>query len=213
MVLSLDLRKPLADSAPAEFTFGARPVTVMDIVLGLDAAERDNRVKGVFVRVGGANCPSPQAEEIGTALKRFRASGKFVIAHAQGFEDARAGRLSGGRRRQSDLDAAQERRSGRRARAAARFSCAACSTRFRPNRRSPSAPNIRAPPTCIMEKGMTAPDREQLTRLMQSWYDNAVDGAAADRKLDRKALIAAFEASPQFTEEAQKGRFDRQNRL
>ena len=57
MVLSLDLRKPLADSSPADFSLGARPVTVMDIVLGLDAAQRDKRVKGVFVRVGGANIP------------------------------------------------------------------------------------------------------------------------------------------------------------
>lgn len=91
MVLALDLRKPLADLAPEDFTLGGRPVTVMEIVLGLDAAERDSRVKGVFMRVGSANLSIAQAEEIGAALKRFRASGKFVIAHAQGFESAGLG--------------------------------------------------------------------------------------------------------------------------
>ena len=55
----------------------------MDIVLGLDAAGRDNRVKGVFLRLGSANISVAQAEEIGAALKRFRKSGKFVIAHAR----------------------------------------------------------------------------------------------------------------------------------
>src|ERR1700761_2488208 len=54
MILALDLRGHIADSAPYDFTLGARPVTVMDIVLGLDAAERDDRVKGVIVRLGRA---------------------------------------------------------------------------------------------------------------------------------------------------------------
>ena len=67
MVLALDLRGPIADSRPAAFAFGAQPVTVMDIVLGLDAAERDPRVKGVVVRVGSANISIANAEEIGTA--------------------------------------------------------------------------------------------------------------------------------------------------
>ena len=52
MVLALDLRGPIADSSPVAFNFGAKPVTVMDVVLGLDAAGRDDRVKGVVVRVG-----------------------------------------------------------------------------------------------------------------------------------------------------------------
>ena len=51
---------------------------------------------------------------------------------------------------------------------------------------------------------MTAADREQLTQLMQSSYDSAVNAAAADRKLDPKAVAAVFEASPQFTEDAKK---------
>jgi protease-4 len=57
---------------------------------------------------------------------------------------------------------------------------------------------------------MTAQDREQVTALMQSWYDNAVSGAATDRKLSPKALIAVLEASPQFTEDVKKaGLIDR----
>src|SRR5580704_17870826 len=86
VVLALDLRNPVADSAPeTPLTLGARPLTVMDIVLALDAAEHDARVKGVWMRLGTGGISVAQAEEIGDALKRFRASGKFVVAHSQGF--------------------------------------------------------------------------------------------------------------------------------
>src|SRR6185312_11124420 len=82
IVLSLDLRNRLQDSLPeVPFDLGDTPVTVMSTVLALDAAERDNRVKGVFLRVGTADMDIAQAEEIDAALKKFRRSGKFVIAY------------------------------------------------------------------------------------------------------------------------------------
>jgi protease-4 len=203
IVLSLDLRKPMADSSPSEFTLGARPATVMDIVLGLDAAQRDKRVKGVFVRVGGANLPISQAEELGTALKRFRASGKFVIAHAQGFEDAGLGdylaAAAAGQiwmQPKSPFGAAGA--GGRELFLRGLLDKIEAEPQIAKRAEYKSAADM------FMEKGMTAADREQLTALMQSWYDNAVSGAAADRKLDGNALKAAFEASPQFTEDVKK---------
>src|SRR3954464_15175543 len=53
MVLALDLREPIDDSAaaPTSIITPSRP-TVMDVVLGLDAASRDRRVKGVVMRLG-----------------------------------------------------------------------------------------------------------------------------------------------------------------
>jgi protease-4 len=55
-----------------------------------------------------------------------------------------------------------------------------------------------------MEKTMTGPDREQLTELVNSWYQTATADVAADRKLDREKIVAQFEQSPQFTEDAKK---------
>ena len=50
MVLTLDLRKPIADSAPpTPFDIGRRP-TVMDVETALDEAGRDARVKGLIVQ-------------------------------------------------------------------------------------------------------------------------------------------------------------------
>ncbi|MBV9332034.1 MAG: hypothetical protein JOZ55_10820, partial [Alphaproteobacteria bacterium] len=92
IVLALDLRQPISDSAdPDRLALGPTPLTVMDIVLALDAAQRDARVKGVVMRVGGGSLSVAQAEELQTAFKRFRSSGKFVIAHSQGFLSAGLG--------------------------------------------------------------------------------------------------------------------------
>src|ERR1700719_686047 len=68
MVLSLDQRNPLQDSSNVNFDSGNNPVTVIDVVLALDASERDSRVKGVSLRIGSANLSVGQAEEIGAAL-------------------------------------------------------------------------------------------------------------------------------------------------
>jgi protease IV len=203
MVLALDLRKPVADSSPADFSIGPTPVTVMDIVLGLDAAQRDDRVKGVFVRIGGGNLPIAQAEEIGAALKRFRASGKFVIAHAQGFEGSGLGdylaATSAGQiwmQPKSTFGAAGE--GGGTIFLKGLFDKIHAEPQIAKRAEYKSAADM------FMESAMTQPDREQLTALMQSWYDTAVADASSARKLDKKAMAAAFEASPQLTEEAKK---------
>jgi len=203
MVLSLDLRKAMPDSAPSDFALGGQPLSVMDIVLGLDAAERDQRVKGVFVRVGGADIPIAQAEEIGTALKRFRASGKFVIAHAQDFEESRLGDYLTAAsaseiwmQPKSPFAAAGE--------GAGELFLRGLLDKVQAEPQIAKRAEYKSAADMYMEPGITAPDREQLTELMQSWYDSAVAGAAADRKLDAKALAATFDASPQFTEDAKK---------
>ncbi|MDE2183066.1 MAG: signal peptide peptidase SppA [Alphaproteobacteria bacterium] len=209
MVLSLDLRKPLADSAPANFSLGAPPVTVMDIVLGLEAAERDSRVKGVFLRVGGANLPVAQAEEIGAALKRFRASGKFVVAHAQGFDAAGLGDYLAASyageiwmQPKSTFGAAGE--------GGGEIFLRGLLDKIHAEPQIAKRSEYKSAADMFMESGMTGPDHEQLTALMQSFYDAAVADAAAARKMDPKVLIAAFEASPQFTEDAKKrGLIDR----
>ena len=150
----------------------------MDIVLGLDAAERDHRVKGVSLRIGSANLSIAEAEEIGTAIKSIRKSGKFVIAHSQGFLATGLGDyLTAASADQiwmqpnAPFTAAGE--------GGGQLFCADCSTKFRPIRRSSSAPTIKAQPISTWKRTWNAGRPEQLTRLMQSWYDTAGLGAAA----------------------------------
>ncbi len=201
MVLAIDLRKSIEDSAPDRFSIGAHPLTVMDIVLGLDAAGRDSRVKGVFIRLGGGNLSIAKAEEIGAAIKRFRATGKFVIVHAQGFDGTGLGDY---------LTAASADQIWMQPKSP--FEVAGVGggelffrgllDKIKAEPQIAKRAEYKSAADAFMATDMSKEDREQLDALMHSWYDTAVDAAAKDRKIDRNAMIAALEASPQFTEDA-----------
>src|SRR5882724_3814025 len=201
IVLALDLRRPVSDSANVNFSLGNQPVTVMDVVLGLDAAERDRRVKGVSLRIGSANLSIAEAEEIGAALKKFRKSGKFVIAHSQGFEVTGLGDyLTATSADQiwmqpnSPFTASGE--------GGAQVFLRGLLDKIQANPQIVKRSDYKSAADQFMEKNMTPADREQLTRLMQSWYDTATADAATDRHLTREKMLAAIDASPQFTEDA-----------
>ncbi|HEY2050188.1 MAG TPA: signal peptide peptidase SppA [Caulobacteraceae bacterium] len=85
-VLVLDLRGGLTDqdtSSPFAFIQG-RTRSVLGIEQVLRAAESDNRIKGLIVRLPeGAMAPAA-ADELRLAIRRFRAAGKPALAHSQG---------------------------------------------------------------------------------------------------------------------------------
>ena len=87
-VLTIDLREPLSD-VPANTPFAAftSGSSVTGLVRKLEAAETDKNVKGIFIRASEMGMAPAHAEEIRQALIDFKASGKFVLAHAQGFEN------------------------------------------------------------------------------------------------------------------------------
>src|ERR1700748_1585702 len=79
MVLSLDLRGAIADSSNGQpGALIPRPATLMDILLALQDAGHDARVKGVVLRLGDGAVSLSQAQELTDALGRFRKTGKFV---------------------------------------------------------------------------------------------------------------------------------------
>jgi|SRR5579871_924400 len=201
-VLALDLRQPIADSARTQpFNIGTKPLTVMDIVLALDDAERDSRVKGVWMRLGTAGISVAEAEELATALKRFRASGKFVIAHSQGFLSAGLGDyLTASAADQiwmqpkTPFSTAGE--GGGELFLRGLLDKVGAVPQIAKRAEYKSAADM------FMEKSMTGPDREQLNAMIGSWYQSATAEVAAARKLDRQKIVADFDASPQFTEDA-----------
>ena len=206
MVLALDLREPIADSAAAPASIlSSRRVTVMDVVLGLEAAAKDKRVKGVVMRLGNGTLSTAEAQEISTAVRRFRSHGKFVIAQATAFFGSGMGDY---------LTATAANEIWMQPKSPFSVSGTGGGEIFLRG----TLEKIQAEPQIVkraeyksaadmfMEKAMSAPDREQLTRLMQSVYDDATAQMAAARKITRPELVAALEASPQFTEEAVKAR-------
>jgi protease-4 len=202
MVLSLDLRDAIADSSAATTSiFTPKRATVMDVVLGLDAAQRDVRVKGVVMHLGNGALSTAQAEEIGAAIRRFRASGKFVIAQASAFFGAGLGDY---------LAASAANQIWIQPKAPFSPAGAGVGELFLRGTldKIDAVPQMakraeyKSAADMFMEKQMTPPDREQLTALMNSVYDSAVTQMAANRHIARPQMIAALEASPQFAEDA-----------
>lgn len=85
-VLAIDLRDPLTDQDPVNpfASIGRRSMSVMSVIETLDRAGKDGKVKAVLVRLPEGGMPPAAADEIRLALRKFRASGKPVIAHSQG---------------------------------------------------------------------------------------------------------------------------------
>ena len=86
IVLTMDLRTPLPDQAATtgpEVLFG-QPTGFVDVLTKLDAAVKDDQVKGVFIRASEFGLGSAKAEELRSAFLKLKAADKFVIAHTQG---------------------------------------------------------------------------------------------------------------------------------
>lgn len=84
-VLTLDMRSPLLDHGTGETLFGDS-TGVVDIARALKSAKTDSLVKGLFIRADSFGLAPASAEELRLAILDFKSSGKFVVAHAQGFE-------------------------------------------------------------------------------------------------------------------------------
>lgn len=85
-VLELDLRTGLSDQDPQNpfAVFGGSGNSVIGVIEKLKAAEKDDKVKGVFVRLPEGGMAPAAADELRQAFIRFRASGKPMMAHSQG---------------------------------------------------------------------------------------------------------------------------------
>ncbi|MBV9061321.1 MAG: signal peptide peptidase SppA [Alphaproteobacteria bacterium] len=201
MVLTADLRTPMSDSnRPSAFDLG-HSLTVMDLVLTLDRASHDDRVKGLYVRVGDGGIPVPQAQEIGAALKRFRNSGRFVIAHSQGFDSGGLGDYLAAAHA-SELWMQPKSPFGASGAGAGTIFLRGLFDKIQAQPQMVKRAEYKSAADLFMEKDYTGPDREQTTAFLQSWYDTAASGAAAARHLPLKAVTASFEESPQFAEDA-----------
>jgi len=203
MVLELDARKSIEDKTSSGLLdLGSRSLSVMDIVMTLDTAQRDPRVKGVFMRVGSGDLSVPRAEELRDALKRFRAAGKFVIAHSQSF-------YSGGLGDYVVAAASDEIwmqpvstffSSGSSTTAVflkGLFDKVEATPQFVQRREYKNAVNM------FTEADFTPAHREATLRILQSWYDSSVDEVAMDRSLTRDALVSVLDNAPVTVEEVQ----------
>lgn len=198
-VLELDLRAGLTDQAPTNpfAAFGGSGLSVLGIVDTLAQAEKDNNIKVLLVRLPEAGLNPASADEIRQAVRRFRASGKPVIAHSQGFQPigtviasymvgASASELwmQNTANFQATGFAADSVFLGRA------FDKYGVRADFEQRYEYKNAVNE------FTQSDYTGPHREAMSAWMTSIYRSAIANAAFDRKVEAPALQATIEAGP-----------------
>ncbi|RFC55373.1 signal peptide peptidase SppA [Brumimicrobium aurantiacum] len=88
-ILHLELSGQIDEITRHEMNFGtigmANQTGLVDLLYGFEKAAKDDRIKGVFIELKGANCGYSTATEIRKAIDRFEEeSGKFVVAYHSG---------------------------------------------------------------------------------------------------------------------------------
>lgn len=196
MVLTLDLREPMTDQ-PATSGFNFSPsLNTVELVRKLDAAGRDAKVKGLYIRANTTGMAPAQAEEIRAAIAAFRKSGKFVLTHMQvdAFETSIAGysAISGsdeiwlhenGELMPMGLAAEEAFLGGF-------FAKYKLKPEFEQREEYKNAVNS------LTQTGFTPAHREATQGLLGDLYQTFLKNIAADRKITAEQAKAAIEGTP-----------------
>lgn len=199
-VLTLDLRQGLPDHGNGDTLFG--PSTgVVDVVRKLDAAKSDDRIKGLFIRADAYGLVPASAEELRLAIQDFKSSGKFVVAHAQGFESpslfpymtvAGADELW----MQDTSGFAVSGIYSEREFFGGTFEKIGAKPQFEKFHEYKTAVNT------YTETGFTEAHRESSESYLNSLYSSAISHIATDRDMDETTVKNLLNASPHSAEDA-----------
>jgi protease-4 len=201
IVLELDLRGARLDSpSGSPFAF-ADDLSVVDLVRTLERAETDPGVRGIFVRANEFGLSPAVAEEYRNAIADFRASGKFVLTHAQGFEGtsitsyfAVAG---------SDEIWLQDTANFTPAGLAAEVTfLGGLFERFGAHAEFEQFHEYKNAVNTYTQTGFTEAHRESTLSYMTSIYDTAVGAIANDRGMPLAEVTTVFENAPHTAESA-----------
>jgi len=204
-VLELDLRQSVSDQASSSpfSAFGGSSLSTLQIVDTLAQAEKDGRVKSLLVRLPEGGINPATADEIRQAIRRFRAAGKPVIAHSQGFQPigtAISSYMLGAAASELWMqNTASFQVAGFAAddvflaRAFERYGVRAD---FEQRYEYKNAVNQ------YTQSDFTGPHREAMTAWMTSIYDSAIGNAAGDRRVEPAALKTTIEAGPYSAQQA-----------
>jgi protease-4 len=196
-VLTIDLSEGLAtDHVKLPFAPTGKP-TIEDIVLGLDAAATDGRVKGVMLKVGRGPLNLAEAQEIRDAVAHFQESGKPIHAFAESFGEGGDGTLHYYVATSADRIFLQP--SGevglmgfRLEQPFMRAALDWLGVQPRVSKRK----EFKGAPDLFTEVAMPAPLRQNLQQLTDSWLSQVIDGIAAARKKDAGKVRSWIDNSP-----------------
>ncbi len=204
-VLELDLREGLTDQVSTNpfASFGGSGLSVIQVVDTLAQAEDDANVKVLLVRLPETGMTPASADEVRQAIRRFRASGKTVIAHSQGFLPVGAvissymvGSSANELWMQNTSNFQATGFSSDAIFLGRAFEKYGVQPDFEQRYEYKNAVNE------FTQSDFTAPHREAMTAWMTSIYTSAIANAAQDRRTTPEALRTALESGPHNAQQA-----------
>ena len=208
-VLELDLREGLSDQTPSNpfAVFGGGGLSTLQIVDTLAQAQTDDRVKALLIRLPEAGTTPAAADEIRQAIRRFRRSGKVVIAHSQGFQPV-------GTTVSSYMIGASASELWMQNTAGFQLAGFSAETvflgrafeRYGVNAQFEQRYEYKNAVNEYTQSDFTAAHREAMTAWMTSIYDSALAHAAQDRRQTPQQLKATIEAGPYSAQQALQNR-------
>lgn len=199
VVLELDLEKPLPEQVAEDSlagAFGKNDTTVRDVLDALEKGAKDDRVKGLLVRIGQPGSLA-EAQELRDAVKAFRASGKKAIAYADTFGEG--GGATGAYYLATAFDEIYIQPSGD-----VNLTGLALETPFAKDAfaklgvqpRIGQRYEYKNAVNTYTETTYTAPHREAMEKMLNSFYGQIVHGISEDRKLPEEQVKTLIDQAP-----------------
>ena len=208
-VLTLDMRQSIRDQSAGPGLFGMTQSSTTGIVRKLHAAKDDANIKGLFIRANSYGMTPATAEELRLAVLDFKSSGKFVIAHAQGFEGTSVMPYLA----VSAADEIWQQDTTGFSIAGMRSEAEFYGGVFEKIDAKPQIIQFyeyKNAANAYMQSDLTDAHRESTTSYLTSLYSTAVGNIAEDRKLSEGAITSVFKASPHSAEDVlAKGMIDK----
>jgi protease-4 len=196
-ILTIDLSEGLAkERVRLPFAPIGKP-TVEDIVLGLESAATDGRIKGVMLKAGRGPLNLGEAQEIRDAVARFHSSSKPIHAFAESFGESGDGTVhyyvAAGADRIFLQPSGEVGLTGfMLEQPFMRAALDWLGVQPRISKRK----EFKGTPDLFTETAMPPPLRQNFQQLTDSWLLQVVDGIAADRKKDAGKVRSWIDNAP-----------------
>jgi len=203
-IVELDLRGAITDQeAGIASMFQGGSTSVISVLETLRRAEKDDRIKGLFVRLPEGGVTPAAADELHAAFKHFRDAGKPVYAHSQGLYPSGSpastymlGAAATALWMQPDSSFQAVGMANEDIFLKRTFDKYGVKAEYAQRYEYKNAVNS------FLYSDYTAAHRESALGWMGSVYSSAVSAAAADRKLAPESLFNTLAAGPYSAEQA-----------
>ncbi|TAN53954.1 MAG: signal peptide peptidase SppA, partial [Rhodospirillales bacterium] len=208
IVLDLDLNQGIVDQPPLHdplsgFNKMQGPLRLQEAVWALEKGASDPRVKALNVRLGSSGLEMAHAQELRSAILKFKTSGKFVQAFADSFGEMGGGTIDSYLASASDEiwmqpsgDVGLVGFSAEMPFLRGSLDLLGIKPEFQRRHEFKSAVES------FTEKTMTAESRASLKGLLDSWLSQVVAGLAEGRKLKPETVRQLIDQGPLSADEA-----------